>query len=94
LFPKLDTLIQFSQEDLGNMENEYKTWTAECEKQQKKFEEERLATRQQFAEFRGKVDELDKEIVHQQTKLRVIKAAAFLKEHDLINQFATSCGGP
>jgi hypothetical protein len=89
----LDTLIQFSQEDLGNMENEYKRWTAECERQQKKLEEERLATEQQLAELRGKVDELDKEIVHQQTKLRSMKAAAFLKEHDLMRQFAASCGG-
>jgi hypothetical protein len=89
----LDTLIQFSQEDLGNMENEYKRWTAECEKQQKKLEEERLITEQKLAELRGKVEELDKEIVHQQTKLRAIKAAAFLKEHDLMKQFAASCGG-
>jgi archaellum component FlaC len=60
----LNTLIQFSQEDLGNMENEYKRWTAEYEKQQKKLEEGRLTTEQQLAELRGKVDELDKEIVH------------------------------
>ena len=88
----LDTLIQFSQEDLGNMENEYKRWTAECAKQQHALEEERQATEKQLTELRAKADELDKDIVRQEGKLRSIKAAAFLKEGDLMKQFAALCG--
>ena len=88
----LDTLIQFSQEDLGNMENEYKRWTAECAKQQRALEDERQATEKQLTELRAKSDELDKDIVRQEGKLRSIKAAAFLKEGDLMKQFASLCG--
>jgi hypothetical protein len=85
----LDTLIQFSQEDLGNMENEYKRWTSECERQERALETERLQTEQQLQELNGKLEELCKDIERQETQLRRVKAAAFLKEVDLMKQFAT-----
>lgn len=88
----LDTLIQFSQEDLGNMENEFKRWTAECDKQQRNLENERAMTEQQLQELNSKIEELDKDITRQESKLRSIKAAAFLKENDLMKQFTTMCG--
>ncbi|KAH0794667.1 TRAF3-interacting protein 1 isoform X5 [Histomonas meleagridis] len=88
----LDILIQFSQEDLGNMENEYKRWAEECDKQQKILDQERLTTEQQLRELNAKIDELDKDIVRQEARLRSIKAAAFLKENNLMKQFTTMCG--
>jgi chromosome segregation ATPase len=88
----LDTLIQFSQEDLGNMENEYKRWTSECERQQRALEAEKVQTEQQLQELTGKIDELNKDIERQESKLRSVKAAAFLKEVDLMKQFAAFCG--
>jgi hypothetical protein len=87
----LDRLIQFSQEDLGNMENEYKRWTSECEKQQRALEAEKLQTDQQLQELKGKLDELNKDIERQETRLRIVKAAAFLKEVDLMKQFTSFC---
>jgi TolA-binding protein len=87
----LDTLIQFSQEDLGNMENEYKRWTAECEKQQKALELERHQTEQQLQELQSKIEGLNKDIERQEGRLRSVKAAAFLKESDLMKQFAAFC---
>lgn len=88
----LDTLIQFSQEDLGNMKNEYKRWTQECDRQQRALEEERNKTETQLQELRNKIEELDKDIQRQESKLRTIKAAAFLKENELMKQFTTMCG--
>ena len=87
----LDTLIQFSQEDLGNMENEFKRWTEECTRQAKELEKERRATEQQNLELSNKIDELDKDIARKESKLRSIKAAAFLKEADFMKQFAGIC---
>jgi chromosome segregation ATPase len=87
----LDTLIQFSQEDLGNMENEYKRWTAECDRKKLALEQERLQTEQQHQELNNKLEELNKEIERQQAKLRMMKAAAFLKEAELMKQFASLC---
>lgn len=80
----LDTLIQFSQEDLGNMEREYKRWTAECEKQQIALEAERLRTEQQLQELNAKLD-------RQESKLRTVKATAFLKDVELMKQFTAFC---
>jgi hypothetical protein len=88
----LDTLIQFSQEDLGNMENEYKRWTIECDRQQAALDQERRTSEQQLAELNSKIDELDKEVLRQETKLRSVKASAFLKENDLLKQFIGLCG--
>jgi hypothetical protein len=87
----LDTLIQFSQEDLGNMENEFKRWTSECDRQQRALEQEKAQTEQQHQELNNKLEELNKEIERQQSKLRMMKAAAFLKEFELMKQFAALC---
>jgi septal ring factor EnvC (AmiA/AmiB activator) len=87
----LDTLIQFSQEDLGNMENEHKRWTGECERQQRALDGEKTQTEQQLQELTGKIEELNKDIERQESKLRSVKAAAFLKEVELMKQFTAFC---
>jgi len=87
----LDTLIQFSQEDLGNMENEYRRWSEECNKQQKLLETEKSNTEQQLHELSSKLEEIEKDITRQQTKLRMIKAEAIFKENDLLKAFRAMC---
>jgi TolA-binding protein len=69
------------------MENEYKRWTTECERQQRALEAERMQTEQQLQELNGKLEEMNKDIERQESKLRSVKAAAFLKEGDLMRQF-------
>lgn len=87
----LDTLIQFSQEDLGNMENEYTRWTEECKKQEKLLEQERAQTETALHDLNSKVEDLDKDIARQESRLRLVKAAALLKESELMKDFAGLC---
>ena len=87
----LDTLIQFSQEDLGNMVNEYSRWSEECKRQEKSLENERSITEQILSELNSKIEELDKDIIRQESKLRSIKASALLKENELMKEFSQMC---
>jgi uncharacterized protein YlxW (UPF0749 family) len=73
------------------MEIEYMWWSSECDRQQRSLEQERLQTEQQHQELNNKLEGLDKEIDRQESKQRMMKAAAFLKESELMKQFSALC---
>jgi nucleotide-binding universal stress UspA family protein len=89
--PTLGNVVELSREDLRSMGNEYKRWTTECEKQQLALGAEKRQTEQQLQELGAKLEELNKDVDRQESKLRSVKAAAFLNEVDLTKQFTPFC---